>query len=508
MPDDTAPPIGDGSPEDEFGLTRELLDDPTTEPPRVFQAFVSRLTAQMAGTSALTAQQKALRGSATAMLFILTLYILLGGPTITASAMNAWETSFQNWLHPPTPQPTLAEQRFAAVNSPPGANNLQTISLTPASGKVGAAWACWTTPPRASQQPGQWIAHGFATTDSGRSWMRLRLPDETGQTCTINSDDANPNAASALYVLGQGPAPDGSCTAPKLALTNDGGRTWSRVPWPLGPSDAACQYGSELIGGAIYLWSTSPLARATNPYLPPTGRILVSRDAGQSWTPADSGLEDANGLAIVGFRRNGHILATIADVHSDGNSSLLMESGDYGASWSNLGRIPGAFPQVYVSSDLNASDHGGWGRIYALTHSEVNGSVTIPLQAELETEVIGEPWQAIPLPPMAAGTAQDPQSREPLVIGIGPSASLELERGIVEAPHAQLGPARRLWLWTPNTGRWFLDPQPLPGNLEIQGAAWVNGDQILWVTILRLGVPPVLEIYSKTLPTNPGIGAT
>ncbi|HEX8982349.1 MAG TPA: hypothetical protein VF792_06250 [Ktedonobacterales bacterium] len=506
MANDNSPTIDDGPPEEKFGISRESLDEPTANAPRSLRAFVSRLTTQVSVPRALTTQQKALRGSTTAMLFILTLYILLGGPALTVSTVNAWGTSLQNWLHPAKPQPTLAERSFIAVNSPPGANNLQTISITPESGKIGAAWACWTSPPGADQM--QWIAHGFATSDSGRSWMRLRLPDETGQTCSIDSDDADPTGASALYVLGQNPAPDGSCTAPKLALTKDGGITWTRVQWPLGPSDAACQYGSELIGGAIYLCSTYPLTRATNPYIPPTGRILVSRDAGQSWAPADSGLEDANGLTIVGFRRNGHILATISDVHSGGDSSLLLGSDDYGASWSNLGRVPGAFPQVYVSSDLNATDHGGWGRIYALTHTKENGSITIPLQPELATEVIGQPWQVIPLPPMAAGTASDSQSREPLVIGVGPGGSLELERGIVEEPQTQLSPARRLWLWTPATRRWFLDPQPLPGNLEIQGVAWADGAQILWVTILRLGVPPVLQIYSKTLPMNPVVGAT
>lgn len=508
MADDTAPIINDSSSEDELGITREALDEPKPQTSGAYGVFVSFLTAQMASTRALSSRQKALRGSTTLMLFVLTLYFLLGGPAMTASAVNSWGTSLRTLLHPAPRQPTLAERKFIVVNSPPGANNLQTISIAPVSGNAGAAWACWTSPPGADQPtPGAWIAHGFYTTDSGHPWTNVRLPDVTGQTCTVEAD-RDPLSPSALFVLGQNPAPDGSCTSPVLLKTRNEGHSWTAVPWPLGPSDAACEFGSALIDGVIYLWSTSPLTRATNAYTPPTGRILTSHDDGQTWIPADVGLEDANGLDVIGFRRGGNILASIADVHSGGSSSLLMESDDYGSSWRTLGRVPDAFPQVYVSTDLNATDHGGWGRIYALTHREINGSVTLPQQPMIETLLIGQPWQEIPLPPMVAGTTPDLQSREPVVVGVGPSAALELERGIVEEPQSQLSPARRFWLWTPGASRWFLDPQPLPGNLEFQGAAWVNGSEILWVTILRLGVPPVLQIYSKTLPINPVAGAT
>ena len=234
----------------------------------------------------------------------------------------------------------------------------------------------------------------------------------------------------------------------------------------------------------------------------------MSRDDGQTWTLADTGLDDINGFSIVGFRRNGRILATIADVRSTGSSSILMSSDDYGASWRSLGHIPGAFPQLYVSSDIDTTDHGGWGRIYAVANRETNSSVAIPLQPIVETDLLGQPWRPIPLPPMPAGTATTEQSRELFTVGVGPAASLEVERGIVEEPQAQLSPARLLWLWIPSKGRWYQDPQPLPGNLQIQGDAWKNGAQTLWVTVLRLGVPPVLEIYFKTLDPNPLQGAT
>ncbi len=238
--------------------------------------------------------------------------------------------------------------------------------------------------------------------------------------------------------------------------------------------------------------------REVNPYAPPTGRVLVSRDAGQTWALADNGLDDSAGYDIIGFRPGGHILASIADVRGQDGSYLLMSSDNYGATWRSLGRLPGGFPQVAVSTDQSVTDHGGWGRLYVLARTLANGSPSVPPQYQLASAYLGQPWAPAPLPPLASGAAPTALASQPILIGVGPDGALEVERGVVESRDAHLSPSRQLWLWNPVQRQWLVDPQVVPGNLELQGDVWSAGAQTFWITTLQLGVPPILRIYTKT----------
>ncbi len=448
----------------------------------------------------LTLRQKLARGGAITLLVSLTLYLLLGGPANTVATLGRVGGAIYARLHPPKPQPTLAERGYTSIKSPPGAYNLPEISIAPAIGQANAAWACWSSPFAQNAPRGAWTAMAYYTANSGVKWNPLALPEPAAQDCSISADSER--SASALFILSQGLAADGSCIAPLLYLTSDTGATWAHVPWPTGSAAGACQFHTALQGGVIYIWSITPVIRGTDPYAPPTGRLVVSRDAGQTWSPADSGLDDSTGFDIIGLRPGGHILADITNTHGSGYSTTLMTSDDFGATWRSLGGLPGAFPQVFVSSNGSVTDHGGWGRLYELARTVVNGSPSVPPQLYLATAYIGQGWTSIPLPPLVSGTTTNAQSSQPLVIGIGPAGVLEVERGIVETTNAQLSPARRFWVWNPLQSEWLLDPQAVPGNLELQGASWSAGNQIFWMTTLQLGVPPVLQIYTKTYPAN------
>ncbi|HET9109489.1 MAG TPA: sialidase family protein [Ktedonobacterales bacterium] len=519
--------------EEDFVVTREWLD---TAPPGVSPAYPRALSALNTATEAaaerdeqdiaptgadhassasssafapdriewerrLSPRQKVTRGAGITLLLALTVYLLVGGPAATIVTLRNAGDALNARLHPPAPQPTLAQRGYTFVKSPPGAYNLPEMSIAPASGQPGAAWACWASQFSSHAPRGVWTAQAFYTSTAGARWIPLTLPQSTAQGCSVNADGAS--NASALVVLEQGVAPDGSCIAPFLYLTTDSGASWKRIPWPLGPSDGACQFRTALQGGAIYIWSTQPLVRGVNPFVPPSGRVIVSRDSGQTWTLADNGLEDSNSYDIIGFRPGGHILALTADVRAAGGaSSRLMASDDYGASWRSLGLLPGAFPEVVVSTDQSVTDHGGWGRLYVLARTIVNGSLSIPPQYELASAYIGQPWTQVPLPPLAPGAAPTALANQPILIGAGPAGVIEVERGVVESKNAQLSPSRRLWLWNPAQRQWLLDPQVVPGNLELQGDAWSGGAQTFWMTTLQLGVPPVLQIYTKTYPAD------
>lgn len=536
MARDTAPPIsttrGDGGePDDDLIVTRESLDgsatalsqwegrawllrrdqpaeqpdEPPGEPPSGGVSEPSPLPApgkimRIVWSNSLTLRQKALRAGGIALLVILTTYLLIGGPAATPGVITRAGDALNARLRPPKPQPTLAERGYVFVKSPPGSYNLPQISIAPVVDRANAAWACWSSPFAPGAQRGVPTAQAFYTESGGARWTRLQLPRSGAQHCTVIADGEN--SASALVFLDQGQAPDGSCIAPFVYFSADSGQSWTQVPWPLGPSESACQYDAALEGGAIYLWSRAPLLREASLVAPPTSRLIVSRDHGQTWAAADEGLNDAVGYDIVGFRPGGHILARVADVHGNGADSLLMSSDDYGASWRALGRIPGGFSQVFASSDRNVTDHGGWGRLYVLARVIVNDSLTLPPAYALWTGYAGGQWSSIPLPPLPTGAAATADANQPLVIGVGPAGSLETERGVLEIRDAQLNAARLLWVWDPAHAQWLLDPEDVPGNLALEGASWRAGDQITWVTTLQLGVPPVLKIYTKTYPAD------
>ena len=525
--DDSPPALawrdGEHPDDDDLIVTRESLDD-ATPPPAPWEGHGWLLhgdgrddddsqrdastTAPLATSAlirivwsrSLTFRQKALRAGGMLLLVLLAVYLVIGGPAATPGFFARVGDAVNARLHPPRPQPTLAERGYTFIKSPPGSYNLPEISIAPVVDHANAAWACWSSPFSAGAPRGVWSAEAFYTDSGGSHWSRLPLPQSTGLDCSTLADGQN--SANALIALGQGLAPDGSCIAPFLYLTTDTGASWIKIPWPLGPSEAACQFSAALEGGVIYLWAPTPLVRGTSPYASPSGRLVVSRDHGQTWALADNGLDDITQLNIVGFRPGGSILAVIADVQGNGSSSLLMASDDYGASWRSLGDLPGAFPQVFVSSDHRAADPAGWGRLYVLSRTVVNNSPSVPPAYALSTGFLGGKWSDVPLPPLAAGQASTATANQPLVIGVGPVGSLEVERGIVESHNAQLSPARLLWVWDPLHSEWLQDPQGIPGNLALEGSSWRAGDQIIWVTTLQLGVPPILQIYTKTYPAD------
>lgn len=529
MARDDSPPAsaawrdGEHPDDDDLIVTRESLDDTTPSPaPWEGHAWLlhgdgrddengQRDTSASAplATSALirivwsrslTLRQKALRAGGMLLLVLLAVYLVIGGPAATPGFFATVGDAVNARLHPPKPQPTLAERGYTFIKSPPGSYNLPEISIAPVVDHANAAWACWSSPFSAGAPRGVWSAEAFYTDSGGSHWNRLPLPQSTGLDCSALADGQD--SANALIALGQGLAPDGSCIAPFLYLTTDTGASWTKVPWPLGPSEAACQFSAALEGGVIFLWSPTPLVRGASPYAPPSGRLIVSRDRGQTWALADNGLDDISQLNIIGFRPGGSILAEIPDVQGNGSSSLLMASDNYGVSWRSLGDLPGAFPQVYASSDRTETSHGGWGRLYVLARTLVDNSPSVPPAYALWTGYVGEPWSAVPLPPLRHGASETANANQPLVIGVGPAGSLEAERGVIDYPNAQLSPARRLWVWDPAHTQWLLDPADVPGNLALEGSSWHAGDQIIWVTTLQLGVPPVLQIYTKTYPAD------
>jgi hypothetical protein len=438
----------------------------------------------------LTPRQKLARGGIATLAVALALFALLNGPDLARSALSALDTA----LNPPQATPSIAAADYALQRLPPPAQHLGRIALAPSRSRAGVAFACWVNPFRQAPSDQRGLAAVYRTTDLASDWTRLPLPSMAARDCDVVTDSAGGDGA--LVIVWSGYTAGGFCQTPRLFHSADGGATWTTVRWAAPGSLAPCDTLFALDGGAIFAWSGLALVFNPRP-TSATGRLIVTRDNGSTWTAADAGLDDDSGLALVGFRAGGRILATTPDAHGPPGASQLMGSTDYGASWRELGDLPGAFPTVYVSTDPGLAD--GWGRLYEIAQPLIDGVPADASHVILATATVGSTWTLIPLPPLPSDAGENVSVGLPVIVGVGPAGSLLVERGVVTGAHnAELGASRRLWAWCVSEGRWLRDPQPSLGNANLLGWSWERGVQTIWVTSLQLGVPPTLRLFTKT----------
>ncbi|HEU0026047.1 MAG TPA: hypothetical protein VFQ25_02945 [Ktedonobacterales bacterium] len=464
--------------------------DPTPSPSRVLAGATAAVPGAPTWERRLTPRQKLTRGGIAMLAVALALLALLNGTEVARSALSALDTA----LNPPQPAPSIAAAEYALQRLPPPAQHLGRIALAPSLSQSGAAYACWVNTFRQAPSDQRGVASVYRTTDLATTWTRLSIPPTEARDCDVVTDSAGSDGA--LVIVWPGYTTGGFCQTPRLFHSADGGATWTAVSWAAPSSLTPCDTRFALDGGAIFAWSS--LALVFNP-LPAsaTGRLIVTRDNGASWTAADAGLDDDSDLALVGFRAGGRILATTPDVRGPPGASQLMESSDYGASWRELSDLPGAFPTVYVSTDPGLTD--GWGRLYEIAQPLIGGVPADESHVILATATPGSAWTLIPLPPLASSAGDTVSVGLPVVVGVGPAGSLLVERGVVPGAHnAELGAARRLWAWSVSEGRWLRDPQPSLGNANLLGWSWGHGAQTIWITSLQLGVPPTLRLFTKT----------
>ena len=496
-------------PDGEMEVIRERLDGPPVEGWRApLAGGMERIGSWLGADSAqepsptpragggwdrrLSARQKLTRGAAATLVIVLALFALLDGPNAARGALSRVGAV----LFPPPPTPIISASDYSLNHLPPAAQHIARIALTPETTQPGAAFACWVNSFKDAPADQRGIAVVYQTDNYARTWRRLPLPTLNGQDCDVIADTTGSDGA--LVVVWPGYTSGGLCLAPRLFHSRDGGATWGAIPLAAPGVTAPCNIQFAVVGDAIFAWSTQPLISGPRP-VNATGRLIVTRDQGATWRVADAGLADDAGLRMVGFRSGGRILATTPDVSGPAGVWKLVESADYGATWRDLGDLPGAFPMVYASTDPSVTSGGGWGRLYVVARTLTGDVPASPSQVLLATATIGADWKTIPLPPLAAGDTTDPEIVGTVVLGVGPAQSLLVEHG--DAPtndDEQLRPARRLWAWSADQRRWLLDPQPTPGNADLMGWGWSQGDQTIWVTSLQLGIPPTLRLFTKT----------
>ena len=464
----------------------------TPEPSPISAAADAAASSAAGWERRLTARQKLARGLLATLVVALALFGLLNGPLAARGALRALDAA----LHPPQPPPSITASDYALQRLPQPAQHLPRIALAPVLARPGVAYACWVNPYKPAPNDILGATAVYKTTDLASSWTRLTFPALEAVDCDVVTDAAGSD--EALVIVSPKYSTYGSCQAPRLFLTPDGGATWREVLWGNPEPPVACDTRFALEGGAIYSWSTQPLL-ASAQAADTMGRLIVTRDDGGTWTAADNGIGYDAGLDVVALRSGGRILMTMPDITGPPGSAMLMESSDYGATWRDLGDAPGAFPAVYASTDPNVTNGGGWGQLYVIGRPLINGAPAGDSQVFLATGTIGHGWTPLLLPPLTPGDTLNANTTDPDVLGVGPDGSLFVEHGIVPTnDETQLSPARRVWAWSVSRSRWLPDPQPELGNSISLDWAWNHGQMTFWVVSLQLGVPPTLQMFTKT----------
>ena len=228
--------------------------------------------------------------------------------------------------------------------------------------------------------------------------------------------------------------------------------------------------------------------------------------------PADDGLvpvlvDDAGqagdtSFQLIALRPGGKLLAEA--LRADGNSGqeqgTLWESDDTGAHWSASVSLPGNAPQVSVSSDPQATDHGGWGYLYVTFLSEGTGGGHQSLAYGTIT-TSGTLWTPLPLP-MADNTFPG----RPMGSLVPDGSEGPLESMLYLLPESSsaraLAPLYMPWVWDTARGEWLLDSVYLPADTLPQGSAWNNGTLSIVFSVVHQGIIPSTVTFISTITPN------
>lgn len=191
-------------------------------------------------------------------------------------------------------------------------------ALTPVSDNV--AWTFWDIP---GSYPGS--ARVGVTSDGGTSWTEHPLPDNLGEVRSAYASDAL--HAMAVFESGRFPngpmGPKGSplSTAPALAMTSDGGVTWTAAPlWGWGTGPWAARGSSVLL--TLSTSSEQVVARTTN--------------NGQTWTsaaaPGQTFPDCPTSALVLPTPTHGYLVTACP-------SPTLWSTADGGVTWSSPGPL-------------------------------------------------------------------------------------------------------------------------------------------------------------------------
>jgi hypothetical protein len=233
----------------------------------------------------------------------------------------------------------------------------------------------------------------------------------------------NPNNlvfTSTVFQPSPGLLPAGGCF---LAYSNNGGKTWTQVAWPLG-SRPLCGESNLAVDsrGTFYILNNQVSGDLATDL---TNRVVVSRstDGGRTWTgPVTTPLLLSGAPTL-------RVDAATGKVYAVGGAkweypSAVSVSSDHGQTWSTPQVIPGPMPCVEVAPGITPCGYPGreiavYDGILVSAAQEAGGNVTFYAsrddgKAWTATTVTSSKGTAVPagtgdlVPTPALGAADDP----------------------------------------------------------------------------------------------------
>jgi photosystem II stability/assembly factor-like uncharacterized protein len=204
----------------------------------------------------------------------------------------------------------------------------------------------------------------WCTTNGGTSWTDIASTPVPGRTTGLSFVNATTGFATAMYIPG---------TALMMAVSHDGGVTWTRVTLPA-PSSGIPQSSSDVIMPPVFTSATDGVLEVTYNSAPTSPTILSvyrTTDAGASWQlgPALSGPAMTTGTSIpTSVLANGDVFAAIV-----GHGLMTFAQLPFGASSWNTINLDNSSVLLFSNgvSQLDfASSTTGW----AVTTSSLLGT--------------------------------------------------------------------------------------------------------------------------------------
>jgi hypothetical protein len=446
----------------------------------------------------LTRRQKLRRGGVVVLVVMAAAFFLLGGPSSSLS----WLASLRTQVSRPAPSPRAAKKLANNLPSmlvpPPGVQNTLAFKLAPANGPDGYVYSCWTD----LQANGENVVHSLHVgvyTQVGRAWAEPPAPVSMAATCAIVPDREH-EAGVLLAVWPTSLAtPANSCLLPELFHSDDAGHSWRKIPWPA-TIQPTCDPVFYLEAGRLYVQSPTPLLPKSILAQSSAAGLLLTTDISTIlWRSADNGQANDTAFRLIGLRPAGRLLAE--SLQGNGaiyQAGFLWESDDAGLHWRLSAPLPGDAPVVSVSSDPQATDHGGWGYVYVSYLQWGLGTGPALSYGTLDTH--GTSWISLTQPQGADLFAGGPMVAYLSDGAEGPLESL-IYLGTEDTGPRVLTPQYVPWLWDTAEKAWRQDPVPLPADSVPQGVSWWGGDMTLIVSVVRPGVDPYFQTFSMTLTT-------
>jgi hypothetical protein len=349
---------------------------------------------------------------------------------------------------------------------------------------ISPAWICWVTAPLVRSPGSASFLHVARTLDGGQSWREVAPTVTNASGCQIAAD--HESFSSAMLIADSGDSGTGPCST-RLMLTQDDGDSWRSIPPPQEYAND-CAAGYSVFGDTIF-------ASAGADTVTSTARPVAMWHVGASsvWDTTFAG-PDLAVTAVTGQRANGKLLGAAAFTDPNAGPGSLVESADGGATWSQIGALPGANAMFYMD-ERTPRAHAAADPIYAISAKSSQTAQSPSARALWRWNDERRQWVALPDIPRLVNIPDPLAQPDTAAVGVGPDGGLLVSAPITASMNEE-PESRAFWYWEDTARRWIRNDAASAPGAYLYGLGWSGNAATLWLIYLHLGIPPHLEMFT------------